>query len=593
MPLWQEQKLHGLVIFMLGLSLLVSAQFLGFGIFKLRDRLPLYVAFALPFDGFNAVSFAEAFSYRFLWTAILLMLIGLVLVGRNFIPFRKRRGHSLGFEMALVAALGIVLRIRAYFSGRSFWLDEVMLGVSFRERDIWKLASEPLDYSQSAPLGFIFLVGIFVAFFGSGDLILRLVPLLCGLATVMLVWLIAKSSYFKPVEGLIFLAVVALSPGLIYYSQEFKHYSMEVFATVFLLFGFLELQKSGKSRALLWAAALTPLMGITAGITLLSVAVTIVLSRSRQLRHLTHRLGGRRVLSHFLGVSAAGLAVPLAHLILVSPTNLASTRSFWARSGGFPPEGGFGQFFEWLLLALREMIWTAFGQSDAAVPGVDGPSELSLIIALICAIGLTRMSFNTILAGTTIFLAIVASIIGLYPFSSRLTLYLVPILGLLLAAVWSRAESLKQESLRRVLRGGAAVPLGISFAVSLFVFSVPSDRSDMKWALEQMYQEATPKSVLVTPDVVVAQWYLGDSFENFTEPFNLDKLDQNGETGNQSNDIWLIRVHRPLEEAGTIPPSYFLACEYRYRNTEILIYRSVSIENPGACPHLENPFADQ
>lgn len=131
----------------------------------------------------------------------------------------------------LLLLLGIVLRLRQYLAGRSLWLDEAMLALNLVQRDVAGLL-KPLDYDQGAPLGFLLAQKGLISLAGSSELALRLLPLLAGLATLLLFPLLLRRFSFKPLVWLAALGLVALNPALIYYSTELKQYQFDALAAV-------------------------------------------------------------------------------------------------------------------------------------------------------------------------------------------------------------------------------------------------------------------------------------------------------------------------------------------------------------------------
>lgn len=133
----------------------------------------------------------------------------------------------------LLLVLGAVLRLRQYFTGRSLWLDEAMLALNIVNRNFAGMF-QPLDYDQGAPIGFLLIEKFFNVLLGRHELVLRLFPLIAGLAALWLFYLL-----LKPVTSsaglLVALALFALNPQLIYYSSESKQYIVDVAVTVGLL----------------------------------------------------------------------------------------------------------------------------------------------------------------------------------------------------------------------------------------------------------------------------------------------------------------------------------------------------------------------
>jgi hypothetical protein len=122
--------------------------------------------------------------------------------------------------------LGILLRLRQYLFDRSLWVDESMLALNIIRRSPAELL-KPLDYSQAAPVGFLWLEKLAVQYLGSGEMALRFVPLLCGIGSVLLFLGVARKFLPQPAIP-IAVGLFAVSEPLIYYSSEVKQYSSDV-----------------------------------------------------------------------------------------------------------------------------------------------------------------------------------------------------------------------------------------------------------------------------------------------------------------------------------------------------------------------------
>src|SRR5215208_2227429 len=133
----------------------------------------------------------------------------------------------------ILIVLGGLLRLRQYLAGRSLWSDEAMLALNIVNRNVNGLF-KPLDYDQGAPIGFLLVEKISHLLFGRNEYSLRLFPLLIGLVSVWLFYLLLKQITGGP-GLLIALALFALNSRLIYYSSEVKQYILDVAATIGLL----------------------------------------------------------------------------------------------------------------------------------------------------------------------------------------------------------------------------------------------------------------------------------------------------------------------------------------------------------------------
>lgn len=96
----------------------------------------------------------------------------------------------------IVIAMGILFRLGSYIQDRTLWYDEAMLASGIVQRGFSGLF-KPLDYSQSAPIGFILIVKFFITVLGSSQRALRLYSFLTGLFSIRLFYLLIKRSGFK------------------------------------------------------------------------------------------------------------------------------------------------------------------------------------------------------------------------------------------------------------------------------------------------------------------------------------------------------------------------------------------------------------
>lgn len=157
--------------------------------------------------------------------------------------------YALG--MAGVVALGAALRIPG-LAGKSFWLDEnytmLLLDNGFGD-----MLGEVERTEATPPLYYVLAWG-WTRIFGLGELGVRSLSVLLGLALTVVAWFLARELFSRR-SALIAAALVACNPFLIWYSQEARAY--ELFAlTAGLSLLFLLRAGGGKPYSLtLWSAS--------------------------------------------------------------------------------------------------------------------------------------------------------------------------------------------------------------------------------------------------------------------------------------------------------------------------------------------------
>ena len=135
----------------------------------------------------------------------------------------------------LLIVMGIYFRVRLYLFNRSLWLDEAYLTHNLLDRS-WIELFSPLDYGQSAPVFFLLFEKFSLSFstiITNRELLLRIFPLISGIATLVLIWLLAKKN--MRIGAFFTLALFVFNQRLVYYSSEVKQYSSDVLISIILL----------------------------------------------------------------------------------------------------------------------------------------------------------------------------------------------------------------------------------------------------------------------------------------------------------------------------------------------------------------------
>jgi uncharacterized membrane protein len=140
-------------------------------------------------------------------------------------PFNRQRFFKPGLLFLIVAAIGILIRVYPYLANRSLWLDEAMLNNGILHMS-WSQIFGQLEAGQQAPIGFLMLQKCITSFCGSSEYWLRLVPLISGIAILIIMTLFMRKRF--PVRpALLTILFLCITPMLVYYSSEAKQYGWE------------------------------------------------------------------------------------------------------------------------------------------------------------------------------------------------------------------------------------------------------------------------------------------------------------------------------------------------------------------------------
>jgi hypothetical protein len=365
----------------------------------------------------------------------------------------------------MAAIVGALVAIDVWDNGRPLWLDEEMLGLNARDRPFTELAG-PLWMNQSAPLGWLALQRLAIISFGTGELAVRLVPLVFGLGTlVVAVW--AGRRWLRPPAAGLFVLLCAIGPWLAHFPVEAKHYSADTFWALLLPILALWVVESShpgeqirRSRVWWFCAAIAHwfsnggLLVAPAGAVVLLVGIWQHL-RWRALVAVT--TGGFILLASFA-----------AHFMLSIRHTLANDylQAFWS-SGMLPSGLGVVGSLEWFAAQLGPLAsnpigtekWTLFWVT-ALIGCVAAPSRFPLILTLVAAS------------------AVLLSSIRLVPLVERQALWTVPLLYFAVASTFDRCLDLA----RRGYRGRRAILMGVAISMAALAALTAADLIDRGWA---------------------------------------------------------------------------------------------------------------
>jgi len=175
----------------------------------------------------------------------------------------------------------IALCVSHYLSFRSLWLDEAFVAINLRFRSLSDLFA-PLEYSQTFPRLYLALIWLTKDAFGYELWTLRLLPLVFGVAAVLLWTVLLHREFSAPDDVSLGLCAVLLfltNPVVYYYAAELKPYSLDLFFSGYAVWYARRLLRPAvPGKPLRWAALsvgwLFPLvLSLTYGFVLAAVGV--------------------------------------------------------------------------------------------------------------------------------------------------------------------------------------------------------------------------------------------------------------------------------------------------------------------------------
>jgi hypothetical protein len=322
-------------------------------------------------------------------------------------------------------ALGSALRLRQFLTNRSLWFDEAALALNVIHRPfhgLWK----PLDYHQGAPIGFLLVEKLVSQLVGTGELALRLVPLLAGIAALFIFLPVARS-YVSGKALPLALFLFALCSSVVYYSSEAKQYSSDALVSLLLLWVAARMVESPLTARQLFgfsaAGALAIWFSHPASVVLAGAGIAILLAAvaARDWRRVQQ-------LAPILVAWAASFF--LCYVVsLRSLGHDGILLNYWAQA--FPPRS-------------QSLLATLSWLSDKFIAAFGDPASVFPILgaAFFCAGCWHMMRRRTITLGllaTPLLVLLLASFVRRYPLQGRLLLFITPILLLVISegAMWA------------------------------------------------------------------------------------------------------------------------------------------------------------
>jgi mannosyltransferase len=318
------------------------------------------------------------------------------LSARTWLGDRRRVLVALG-AMLILAAL---LRTHA-LDRKSLWDDEIF---SLNALGIHSVAEAPPAWSSipwnviryyradNHPPFFFLLLGVWIKIFGSGTTAARMLPVVISLATLPVLYLLARRIFQDETTGLIAAALSASSAYLVFFSQEVRMYPLVMLLSCLSCLFFLDMLEKGTPAASAAFAAVSALGLYTHYyyvFLLLFQAAYWVFARGRRVAPFVRSLGWI-----FLAI------VPWLPVLLYQ-VSYKNHSDLWIRNTGQYPAGLKSLALQWVGILFRFMAGENFiyPNTPRGLRSVCIVLAGAAILVLIARPGLWRRRYGWFLAG--------------------------------------------------------------------------------------------------------------------------------------------------------------------------------------------------
>ena len=477
--------------------------------------------------------------------------------------------RSFKFWFWFVAFLGVLLRLRGFFAFRSLWLDEVALLLQILGRSYEDLLFNGVAGNQGAPAAYLLISKAVMSQGYSLEVGARLLSLASGISALLVsAWLVMVS--FRDSFSRVFaLFAVSVSPWLIFYSAEGKHYMLEALVALLVVCATIQYERHKFSLLVLTLVGVVSVWLSHSAPVALCACGTILIFRSWVARNW----------------KATVTLVVVCGLWVVSFTLHALTNmrtlfgnqelfTYW-RHGLAPWHDGVFAVGRWVVRVWGHLMTYIFippgfhGSTGAVFPWWVGGWE-GLLLAVV-ALGLKRMFRERSPLGpyTALILAISfsLSLLRVSPFSARLVLYLIPFILITAASGVAAMIEMARNRYPLLSAGAVAIALlvmGPSVATSTERVVRPLNRSNMKAALRYLSETRAPEDLVMMRrvDSTVAAMYIRRN-----RSLEMPVLDANWKIVNAQvmctrlkkrldtvpgRSVWIVGVLRPEEVSRAI-----------------------------------------
>jgi len=344
--------------------------------------------------------------------------------------FNKLKNRERNINLVIILLIGLIIILRQYADGRSFWLDEAMLALNMNKG--FKDLLLPLEFNQSGPILFILLSKISITIFGISDYSLRIIPLLAGVSSIIIIFLIAKNTMKK--SGAVTLMLLFIfSERIICYTNEFKHFAVDILFSVLFLFFLTSIKKNPPNKNKLIIMGITGILGIWISYSSIIIFPVFICF----LIYFYFRNKDRKCLLITLIIGIIWIInMIFNYIFFVSKTNLyrvESVNAYWSKYFVPFPPSNFEEIV-WIPRAIKKFFSYITDTSFSLIKSFNSINIIYtylfivLFVLGIIVLFLQKKGFLSLYILFVVLLSIIASAAKKMPFNGRIILFLAPLI---------------------------------------------------------------------------------------------------------------------------------------------------------------------
>ena len=373
-----------------------------------------------------------------------------------------------------IICFGVIAAFINFIHNRSLWFDESLLALNIVDKSYYELL-KPLSYNQVAPIGFLFIEKFIAGLLRYHDWSLRILPFISYLASMPLLYLLNKKLHGSKEIALIAVALFSINSNIIYYSFEVKQYSTDVFTAILMVYIGLKILEGVDKKDLF----IYSIVGVLA-IFLSNIAIVLILINAVAILYKRVLIRNEKDYKSIIPVLCwiATFVVYFYLFIYHHPSKRTMLR-YWTQKDAFLPLNIFDTHFYQFLFQKIKMIFTTIIINN-------GIGWLYFVFFVLGLFAIAKKRLYAYFLMMPVLLHLLLSGIKLYPFHTRLILYLIPFF---VTGIAIGLHSLYKYFLLQNKRWSivAIVPLLIS--ICSLGGAIPFEKEEVKQCMDYIQQD--------------------------------------------------------------------------------------------------------